>query len=497
MKLSLRLILISLALGLVILISIVMFNVSRVDSPAEPGNQAVTMIPAAAEVLAEAVRIPTVMHDGSFKAAPFTRWRTFLTARFPRVHRQLEVVAINEHSLLYTWKGLNPKLPAILLTGHYDVVPAESEVSTGNWDAKPFSGEIRDGFIWGRGSMDDKAGVVAMLLAFEKLLTEGFKPSSTIMLALGHDEEVGGAAGAARIAAYLRERNIRPAWLLDEGMPITHGVIGVVTRPVAMIGVAEKGYLTLELTSLGDGGHTSAPPATTAVDKLASALSTLHQRGMEPRLDGAVSAMFDRLTPHMSFLPRLMFANRWLFEPLLIDQLKAKPSTNAMIRTTSAATMLEGSPKENVLPTRAWARINYRLLPGDSIDDVVTRVKEITDPAQIGVTVVGTPTEASSVSSTDHAGFRIIENTIADVFPATVTAPALFIAISDTRHYADLVGDVYRFRPIHVGPDDVKRFHGVNERLSVENFQQMVTFYYRLMVNASHTEALRTNPTAE
>jgi carboxypeptidase PM20D1 len=345
--------------------------------------------------------------------------------------------------------------------------------------------------------MDDKAGVVAMLLAFEKLLAEGFKPTSTILLALGHDEEVGGAAGAARIAAYLRERNIRPAWLLDEGMPITHGIIGVVTRPVAMIGVAEKGYLTLELTSLGDGGQTSAPPATTAVDKLAHALSTLHQRGLEPRIDGAVSAMFDRLTPHMHFLPRLMFTNRWLFEPLLIGQLEAKTSTNAMIRTTSAATMLSGSPKENILPTRAWARINYRLLPGDRIDDVITRVKEITDPAQIAVIVIGKPTEASSVSSTESAGFRTIENTIADVFPVTLTAPALFIAMSDTRHYADLAGDVYRFRPIHVGPDDVKRFHGVNERLSVENFQQMVTFYYRLMVNAAQTDMSQTDSTAD
>lgn len=493
MKSRLRSVLITLALSVVGLIGILLFNALRVDAPAAPGKNAMTMLPVSADLLAEAVRIPTVMQDGKVDYAPFGRWRTFLTTRFPRVHRQLEVVSINKHSLLYTWKGLNPKLPAILLAGHYDVVPADSESNAAVWETAPFAGEIRDGYIWGRGAMDDKSGVIAMLLAIETLLTEGYQPASTIMLAIGHDEEVGGNDGAARIAAYLRERQIRPAWLLDEGMPITHGVMSVVTRPVAMIGIAEKGYLTLELASHGEGGHTSAPPAATAVDRLADALIAIQRHGLEPRLDGAVNAMFDRLLPHMGLLPRTLFANRWLFEPLLISQLAAKNSTNAMIRTTTAATMLEGSLKENVLPTRAWARINFRLLPGDRIDDVVERVKEITARSQVTVSIVGKPTEASSVSSVERAGFRTIEATLADVFPDAVAAPALFIAISDTRHYADLVDDIYRFRPIHVGPDDIKRFHGVNERLSVENFQQMVTFYYRLMQNATPNSAASTD----
>lgn len=474
---------------------IVLAKTLNVSSPASVAKYVNTLAPAPPELLAEAIRFPTIMQEDSRQVdyTPFTRWREYLRARFPQVHLKLELTPINEHSLLYTWRGRQAARPAILLTGHYDVVPADDVDHESKWQTSPFSGEIRDGFIWGRGAMDDKAGIIAMLWAVESLLVEGFQPESTVLLAFGHDEEVGGRDGAAHIANYLRQRNIRPAWLLDEGMPITEGIISVVNRPVAMVGIAEKGYLTLELTAQGDGGHTSAPPLSTAVDVIAQALSRLQKHPLKPRLDGAVSAMFERLTPEMNILPRALFANRWLFEPLLLRQLAAKNSTNAMIRTTAAATMLHGSTKENVLPTRAWARINFRLLPGDRIEDVISHVKSVTKESNVDVAVVGNASEASSLSRTDGPGFRAIEQAVSEIFPAAVAAPALLIAITDTRHYADLVTDIYRFRPILVGPQDVKRFHGVDERLGVENFQSMVSFYRRLLVNTAHTDGAALN----
>ena len=476
-----------LVLGLIV--TIVLARALSVSSSGTFATYVNTLDPAPSELLAEAIRLPTVMHEDPAQVdyTPFTRWREYLRVRFPQVHSKLHLTLINEHSLLYSWSGRDTARPAILLTGHYDVVPADEVDGESKWQASPFSGEVRDGFIWGRGAMDDKAGIIAMLWAIETLLVEGFQPQSTVLLAFGHDEETGGRDGAAHIADYLRQRNIRPAWLLDEGMPITEGVIDVVKRPVAMVGIAEKGYLTLELAAKSDGGHTSAPPGSTAVDVLAQVLNDLQKHSLKPRLDGAVSAMFERLTPEMNFLPRAVFANRWLFEPLLLRQLAAKNTTNAMIRTTAAATMLQGSTKENVLPTRAWARINFRILPGDPINDVISHVKGIADPLHVDVSVVGNASEASSLSRVDGPGFRTIEQTIREIFPAAVTAPALLIAITDTRHYADLVTDIYRFRPIQVGPEDVKRFHGVDERLGVENFQSMVSFYRRLLVNAAQS----------
>lgn len=458
------------------------WNVARLPTVAAHSAPIEAVAPLAADpaVLAAAVRIPTVSYDDAdvIDHGPFDRWMAFVQEAFPRTHQRLKWEIINEYSFLYTWSGQSVDATPILFTAHYDVVPVDDD---GEWHHPPFSGQLADGYVWGRGSMDDKAAVISILSATEKLLEEGFVPQRTLVFAFGHDEEIGGRSGAAKLAAQLEARNIRPEWMLDEGMVITDGVISVIDQPIALIGVAEKGYLTLELYVEGEGGHTSSPPHHTAAGVLSAAVARLENSPMSARLDGAAAAMFDRLTPAMPVVPKALFANRWLFEPLLIKQLEGKTSTNAMIRTTAAVTQLKGSNKENVLPRLASATVNFRLLPGDSVDDVIRYVKAAVADPQVKVRVIGEATEASKVSDVSGKGFASIEAAVNSVYPEVLTAPALLIATTDSKHYAPLTSNIYRFRPLWVTPADVPRFHGVNERLAVENYQRMVTFFYQLM----------------
>lgn len=407
---------------------------------------------------------------------------TLLQTAYPLLHRTLQVETINQHSLLYTWKGNNSNLKPALFTAHLDVVEAGHNDGE-NWTHPPFSGAIADGYIWGRGALDDKSAVITQLHAIESLLKQGFQPQRTIYLAFGQDEETGGTNGAAEISKVLAQRGIRLEFLLDEGMPITDGILKGVSQPVALIGLAEKGYVNLELNVKSDGGHSSSPPKETAVGILAKAIHQIEQRPMPANLSGPVGLMFDTLTPEMNLPQRVVLSNRWLFSPLLEMQLAAKNSTNALIRTTAAPTMLEGSQQENVLPANARAIINFRIIPGDSIESVIEHTTATVNDDRVNISVYGNSSEPSNVSAMNSTAYSQIATSVREVFPEALVAPALLIAATDTHHYAGLVDNVYRFRPLLVGPDDIKRFHGSDERMSSDNLFRMTSFYKQLFKN--------------
>ena len=458
-------------------------RVKPVRVVATPADVTLSVPDALIETFAEALRIRTVsgVAGGPDAAAEFDRWMVFLRQRFPEVYSQLQPEVINKYGLIFTWAGRNTSEPPILFTAHYDVVPANGN----DWTHPPFSGAVEDGYIWGRGAMDDKLAVIGLLSAATELLKQGYTPDRTLIFAFGQDEEIGGSAGAEQLTATLRARGVKPLFILDEGMPITRGVLAGLPRAAALIGVAEKGFVNIELSADSPGGHSSTPPANTAVGILSQAITRLETIQMPARLDGPVGAMFDRLTPEMPPLQRIILGNRWLLAPLITWQLGNVPTTNAMIRTTTAATMFEGSEQANVLPTRATATINVRLLPGDDVDSVLAHIKNTVDDNRVSARVLGDPTPASPVSNVDGVGFRIIETTIRETFPNTLVAPALLVATTDAKHYGKLSADVYRFRPVRIGPDDVKRFHGVNERLSVENLHEAVRFFVQLLRNSA------------
>jgi carboxypeptidase PM20D1 len=441
---------------------------------------------AAAGRLAGAIRFPTVSHENgqNVERAAFLGLHDYLQRSFPRVHAVLTRETVAGYSLLYTWQGSDPRLAPILLMSHQDVVPVEPGTEK-DWTQPAFSGVIDGGWVWGRGTLDDKVGVMAILEAAETLLARGFQPQRTVYLAFGHDEEVGGHRGAAAIAALLARRGVRPQFIVDEGGFIVEGMVPGVAQPVAMIGTAEKGHLSVELVAEAVGGHSSMPPAHGAIGKLAAAVEKLEDHPMPARIEGATKASFDYLAPEMPFGPRLVLANLWLFAPLAERQFAADPAGNARIRTTTAATIFQAGIKENVLPHRARAVVNFRILPGDSIGAVLRHVRETVGP-EIRVSPTGiTRTEPSPESDTGAPGFKLIQRTVAQVFPGTVVSPNLLSGGTDTKHYLRLCRNVYRFLPIRLKGEGLARLHGTNERVGVESYAEAVRFYAQLLRNGA------------
>lgn len=414
----------------------------------------------------------------------FVAQRAWITVTYPTLHETLEVEAIGRAGLLYTWRGSDPTLAPIVLAAHLDVVPADDGVASDPWQHPPFAGQQADGFVWGRGAQDDKGSALAILEAVEGLVVAREKPKRTILIALGEDEEVFGDEGAEKIAAALRRDGVQPLFTLDEGMTVLDGVIDGVDPPVAVIGIAEKGYVSLELSARSEGGHSSMPPPITAAGRVAAAVTRLQEQPFPARLEGPARAMFEHLGPEMNQPERTVMANLWLLSPVLERVLTKKNTTNALLRTTTAPTMLEGSPKDNVLPQRATAVVNFRILPGDTIESVEERVRGIVADDAIAIRVQPGATNPSPVSPTDGEAWTALSRVIRGVFPEAVVAPGLVVGATDGRHYADL-GPVYRFAPFVVTPEDIPRFHGTDERISVDGLASAIVFYRQLISETS------------
>lgn len=437
--------------------------------------------------LGGAIRFKTIsrQYRPAIAPAPFKAFHEYLMKSFPLVHQRLKRERVGKLSLLYTWAGHNPTLKPILWVAHMDVVPVEAK-DRAFWKQPPFSGTIADGYIWGRGTLDDKGQALAMLEAMEFLLAKGFRPPRTLILAIGHDEEVGGRDGAGQMAKLLGNRGVKPLFILDEGLVITHGLVPGVKPPVALIGIAEKGYITLALTVMGRGGHASMPPRRTAIGILARAIQKLEDNPMPARFTGAVRKTFEAVGPEMSsFFKRMAFANLWLLGGVVQSRLTARSATNALIRTTLAPTMLTGAVKENVLPQQARLLINVRTHPADSVKTVLAHVREVVGDKRVKVTIHTRPSPASKASSTESAGYRHIVRAIRQIFPGVLVGPGLMIAMTDSRHYRNICKDIYRFAPMHINKADQARFHGLNERLSVKNYLEMINFYIQLLKNAN------------
>lgn len=439
-----------------------------------------------AERLAGAVRFRTISHEGgrNVEAQAFLGLHQYLQASFPWVHQALRRETVAGYSLLYTWPGRNPGLAPLLLMSHLDVVPVEPGTES-KWTHPAFSGAIADGFVWGRGTLDDKVSVLAVLEAAEMLLGKGFQPERTVLLAFGHDEEVGGVQGAAAIARLLESRGVRPEMILDEGGIIAAGMVQGIAAPVAMISTAEKGFVTVVLTARTQGGHSSMPPRNTAIGLVADAVRKLEAHPLPARIDGPTRESFEFLAPEMPLPMKTVLANLWLFEPVVKSQFGAEPSGDARMRTTTAATMIRGGVKENVLPSEARAWVNFRILPGDSVASVLEHVRRTVGPG-IQVAVSGDQqTEPSPTSPADGPAFRLLQTTISQVFPGTLASPNLLGGGTDTKHFHKLSGNVYRFIPVRITGEDLARIHGTNERVSVEDYTGAVRFYAQLVRNAA------------
>jgi carboxypeptidase PM20D1 len=479
-----------LVVGLVALIFVLMVRAATLSSTqivVEPIAPVPVDDAGALARLRGGVAIQTISHEGGADRdeAAFAAFHEHLRVSYPLVHEKLHIERISDHSLLYRWVGSETDRGALVLLAHQDVVPIDPGTEE-DWTHPPFEAVVEDGYLWGRGSLDDKGSLFAILEAIESLLADGFTPRGDVYVALGHDEELGGSDGAVGMAARLAEAGASIGLVVDEGGSVIGDLIPGVDGAIAAVGVAEKGYLSVALEVAGTGGHSSIPPATTKIGQLAAAVLKLEQNPFPSRLDGASRAFFERgIGPETPFVHRLLYANLWLFDPLLRAALDRVPGANALIRTTTAPTVFQAGMKDNVLPARARAVVNFRLLPGDSIDSVIERVRLVIDDPDITLEALPKRKEPVVGSSLDGEGWQVLSRSIREVFPDTVVAPYLMVAGTDSRHFRELCDCVYQFTPFRLRPEDMKRAHGTDERIEVAGLGDAVRFYRRLVANSS------------
>jgi carboxypeptidase PM20D1 len=444
---------------------------------------------AAAQRLGAAVRFKTMAerNDANANAAEFLGLHAHLRASYPKAHALLQREAVGGQGLLYSWPGSDPKAAPIALMAHQDVVPI-APGTEGDWQQPPFSGAVADGFVWGRGAWDDKGNLVAIMEAVEQLAAAGFRPRQTIYLIFGQDEEIGGERGALQMAKLLKSRGVQLQFVIDEGLLITEGLLPGLSRPAALIGVAEKGYMSLQLTASATPGHSSMPPPQpeqSAIGMLSAALARLEDKPVPGGVRGVAREMFETLAPEMSGLNRVFLSNLWLFKPVVESQLFKAASTNALLRTTTALTVIQAGNKDNVLPGRAEATVNFRLLPGDSSEQVVAHAAQAMANPAIKIDKAAGLSEASRVSARDAPGYQLINRTLRQLHPDVVVAPGLMVGATDARYFEGVADNVYRFSPVRAKPEDLKRFHGTNERISTTNFVELIQFYHQLLKNAA------------
>jgi carboxypeptidase PM20D1 len=438
-------------------------------------------VAAAAEHLAQAIRFATVsLVSPEDDPAPFTDFHAWMQTTYPTFH----AVAIREEiglSLLYTWRGSDPGQPPIVLLAHQDVVPTPED-TLDDWSVDPFAGVIQDEAVWGRGAIDDKGSLVAILEALEFLAAQGRQPERTILIAFGHDEEIGGRNGAAVIAQTLAQRGVRAWFVLDEGMAAIeeHPLTG---RPATLIGIGERGFANLVIEARGQPGHSSTPPPETAVSLVAEAVDRIHAMPIERSLEGGPGLdMMRALSPDLSFTTRMAVANEWLFGPLLRRQVADSPAALALLGTTAAPTIIEGGSRANVLPGEARATINFRLHPRDNLDGLLARARAAAGEHEgLSIAWDASPLEATPVSSTTSASYTLLAAVAQATIPDARVAPALMLGGADARHYQDVAQDVYRFQPMVFSETDLETIHGLNERLTIANLERSVRFYIGLI----------------
>ncbi len=438
-----------------------------------------------ADKLSAVIRFQTVSShdDAALNAGEFQKLHAHLRERFPRVHASLQREVVGGLTLLYTWPGSDANAKPIALLAHQDVVPI-APGSEAKWQAAPFSGEVRDGYVWGRGAWDDKANLIAQMEAVEMLLASGFKPRQTVYLVFGADEEVGGLRGAAQVVKLLQERKVRLDFVIDEGLLITEGVMPGLKQPAALVGIAEKGYLSVVLKVPATPGHSSMPPpkGTSAIGMMSAALRRLDDEQLPGTIRGVAREMFETIAPEMGGFQRVALSNLWLFGPVVQAQLEKAASTNAMLRTTTALTIVNAGNKDNVIPGEAQATVNFRLLPGDTTQSVMQHVRGKTGE-RFELIALPAASEPSPVSPTQSASYQLINRTVRSLFPGTLVAPGLMIAATDSRHFAPVSDHIYRFSPVRAKPEDLARFHGTNERIAMANLGELVRFYHQLLRN--------------
>ena len=432
---------------------------------------------ACVDALAQLVRCKTISYnDKSLEDdAEFEKLYALLPKLYPNVFEKCTLERIPDRALLFKWPGKNPGDAAVMMA-HYDVVPVNEE----KWDKPPFAAIMEDGILWGRGTLDTKVTFNGVLSAANYLIGQGFQPENDIYFAFSGGEEVNGV-GAPNIVQYFIDHNIQLSMVVDEGGAVVENVFPGVKLPCGLIGIAEKGMMNVQYRTLSAGGHASAPKPHTPVGVLAAACKKVEDHPFKAHIEGPAAQMFDTLGRYSTPLYRIIFANLWCFG-WVIDLLGklSGGEINALVRTTSAFTQMNGSSARNVIPPEATMVANMRLNPADSVASATEYLKKTVKDENVEITVLES-FEPSRVSQTGCAAWDKVSAAVAETWRGCIVAPYLMVQCSDSRHYGRISDKVYRFSAMDLTSEERATIHGNNERIRLEVISRAVEFYIRLM----------------
>lgn len=453
----------------------------------------------AAQRLSQAVQFPTISNQdrSDFDEDAFNRYHKFIEQSYPLVHKTLKRELVGEprpFSLIYTWEGKDPSLPPAIFMAHQDVVPIAQE-SRDQWEVEPFSGLIKDGYIWGRGSLDDKNQIHAILEAAEMKIKEGFQPERTILFVFGHDEEVGGPEGAKHAADIIEQRYEKIAFVLDESAPLIPGVFPGIRENTALIGIAQKGFVSLEIAINGVCGHSSQPGTESNIVALAKAVTKVEAAQFPYKIHDAVRYQYRFMGPELPkeqqpMYKAVAYGNNDSVSDLekkFLDVMSQNQVTRAMLHTTTAVTMFNAGIKDNVLPPAATAVVNFRPMPGDTPEVIIEHVKKAINDDRITVRDISASTPATNVADPNGEGYKMLEKTIRQTWGNDlIVSPFFVIGGSDSKHFQAraFAPDVYTMTALQLeSVKEFEGFHGVNERILVEEYGRSIGFFYQLMDN--------------
>ena len=432
---------------------------------------------AATTALQKLVQCKTVSYNDPAMEddAEFEKMIALMPSLYPKVFEICSFLQLPDRGILMRWPGKSDQAPSVMMA-HYDVVPVNED----SWDRPPFAGVLEDGVLWGRGTLDTKVTFNGILCAADALIEQGFVPENDIYFAFSGGEEVNGK-GAVNIVNYFMEHHIQPALVVDEGGAVVENVFPGVKAPCGLIGIAEKGMMNVCYSAHSGGGHASAPPPKTPISTLAKACQSVLSHPFKMHITKPAREMFDTLGRHSSFALKIVFANLWLFEPVLdlICRLSGG-ELNALVRTTTAFTMMEGSPARNVIPAKASLVSNMRLNPADTVAGAKAYLEKIVNDSAVEITVLES-FEPSPISETGCESWDKVASAVAETWPGCIVSPYLMVQCADARHYRDLSNHVYRFSAMDMTAEESRSIHGNNEKIRTASIAKAVEFYIRLM----------------
>lgn len=434
------------------------------------------------EHLSKAIQIPTICNkdESLVDWSKFDEFHAFLKEAYPLIHEKLDLQILSTRSLMYHWKSAHPEREPIAMLAHQDVVPVTPGTED-DWEHAPFGGEVADGYIWGRGTLDIKNHLIGVMEAVETLLEEGYVPERDVYLCFGHNEEVmaeGDACGATCMMKWFKERGIKLDSVIDEGGAILSVKVDkVIDGHLAGVGIAEKGHVDFEISVNAKGGHSSQPPKHSALGQLSKIVCNLEKHQFKAELTDQLSSLFTEIGKSTTYPVRCVMCNLPVLKPLVTTVCSNIPAVASMMRTTTAVTMANGSPAPNVLPQKASVVANFRIMPGQTVDDVEAHIKKYAGP-KAEVKLLGGK-NPSKISPTDSRAFKVIESICKSMDPKAIVAPYLVMGGTDARQYEDVCDNIYRYSPFLMSTELLLTTHGTNERIPVSALEDGVVFFKR------------------